>query len=182
MPLFHVHTFLALSCVLVFLFAGGDAAMRRHIATLIAAAFLPATFFVWLISDNFQAHSMIQLWPGWVRNDRAMARSSFIDFWFTNFGILFPLTLALIGLCLQRFWKSEIKPGEKFPEDAAFLLPAIAIFLAGYFFKFAPWEWDNLKLMIWAYFIILPFLWANLIRLWSEPVRVGVCVALFGSG
>ncbi|MEY2546886.1 MAG: hypothetical protein QOG48_2003, partial [Verrucomicrobiota bacterium] len=182
MPLFHVHTFLALSCVLVFLFAGGDAAMRRHIALLIGGAFIPATFFVWLVSDNFHAGSMIQWSPGWVRNDHTLGRSSFIDFWFVNFGILMPLVLALVVMCLTRFWKTELKPGEKFPEDAAFLLPAIAIFLAGILFKFAPWEWDNLKLMVWSYFLVLPFLWTNLISKWSEPVRVGVCIALFGSG
>lgn len=182
MPLFHVHTFLALSCVLVFLFAGGDAAMRRHIASLVAAAFLPATFFVWLISDNFHAGSMIHWNPGWVRNDQALSRSSFLDFWFTNFGILMPLVFAYVCMCVARFWKAELKPGEKFPEDASFILPAMTIFVAGYLFKFAPWGWDNLKLMIWGYFIILPFLWTNFIARWAEPVRVAVCLALFASG
>ncbi len=182
LPLFHVHTFLALSCVLVFLFAGGDNAVRRHIAVLIAAAFIPATFFVWLVSDNFHAGSMLQWHPGWVRNDHTFGRSSFLNFWFVNFGILLPLVLVLVGIRIARFWKQELKPGEKFPEEIAFLLPAIAIFLAGILFKFAPWEWDNLKLMIWAYFLVLPFLWSHLIRQWSEPVRVGVCIALFGSG
>lgn len=182
LPLFHVHTFLALSCVLAFLFAGGDAAIRRHVATLIAAAFVPATLCVWLVSDNFHAHSMIKWHPGWLRNDQALGRSSFLDFWFINFGILPLLVLALLVLCIVRLWRTELKPGEKFPEDAAFLLPATAIFLAGYLCKFAPWEWDNLKLMIWAYFIILPYLWTNLIRRWSEPIRVAICIALFGSG
>ncbi len=36
--------------------------------------------------------------------------------------------------------------------------------------------------MIWAYFLILPFLWSDLIARWSTPVRVGACIALFGSG
>jgi hypothetical protein len=101
MPLFHVHTFLALTIVLVFLFglellnqlnitvdlvrkegiAGlrslviqiskwrelfGDMRIRKHIALLIAGSILPATFFVWLISDNFHAASMIEWKPGWV--------------------------------------------------------------------------------------------------------------------
>jgi len=24
--------------------------------------------------------------------------------------------------------------------------------------KFAPWEWDNTKLMVWTYLAVLPFL------------------------
>jgi hypothetical protein len=48
--------------------------------------------------------------------------------------------------------------------------------------KLAPWEWDNLKIMIWAYFIVLPFLWSYVIAPRSYPVRIAICLALFGSG
>ena len=61
-------------------------------------------------------------------------------------------------------------------------MPAIAIFIFGFLVQTAPWDWDNLKLIIWAYFLVLPILWTELIARWSIPVRVGVCVALFGSG
>jgi hypothetical protein len=217
MPLFHVHTFLALTIVLVFLFglellnqlnitvdlvrkegiAGlrslviqiskwrelfGDMRIRKHIALLIAASLLPATFFVWLISDNFHAASMIEWKPGWVMHDSEFGRPTFFQFWFGNFGIFIPLAFCLLAVCGWRFWKSKNKWNEKLPEDIAFLLPAAAIFISGLLFKFAPWEWDNLKLMIWAYFLVLPFLWTELIARWSVPVRFGVCIALFASG
>src|ERR1700736_4837749 len=63
MPLFHVHTFLALSVVLFFLFALGDLERRIYIGTLVSAAFIPATFFVWLITDHFRAASMLKWQP-----------------------------------------------------------------------------------------------------------------------
>src|SRR5947199_6521806 len=44
MPLFHVHTFIALSAVLVSLFVCGDSAIRKRVAILMGAALLPATF------------------------------------------------------------------------------------------------------------------------------------------
>ena len=235
MPLFHVHTFIALSVVLAVMFIGGDPRIRWHVGRLVGSAFVPATFFVWLVSDNFHAHSMVKWFPGWVRNDQALQRSSFFDFWFSNFGILLPLVLIFIGLSLWRSWRSKPaikvelvafvalliaavslwriwtagidgKPllvllaslallawsfsGRLGPwisdrpvsSRAVFLTAATIIFLAGMLFKFAPWEWDNLKLMIWAYFILLPFLWDDLIDRWSVPVRTGVCIALFGSG
>jgi hypothetical protein len=182
MPLFHVHTFLALSAVLVFLFACGDSAIRWHVGILIAGAFVPASFFVWLISDNFHATSMLAWKPGWVMHDSDFGRRRIFQFWFDNFGIFVPLALCLLAVCGWRLWKSGIKWNEKLPGKIAFLLSAFAISVSGLLVKFAPWEWDNLKLMVWAYFLVLPFLWSDLIARWSMPIRVGICVALFGSG
>jgi hypothetical protein len=182
MPLFHVHTFLALSAVLVFLFACSDSVIRWHAGALIAGAFLPASFFVWLISDNFHAASMLEWKPGWVMHDSDFGRQNIFRFWFDNFGIFIPLALCLLTVCGWRLWKSGIKWTEKLPEEIAFLLPALAIFVSGLLVKFAPWEWDNLKFMVWAYFLVLPFLWNDLIVRWPISIRVGVCIALFGSG
>jgi hypothetical protein len=235
MPLFHVHTFLALSGVLVSLAIFGDASMRKHIALLIALAFLPATFFVWLISDNFQAGSVFAWHPGWVQHEGEFAAPFFV-FWFKNFGIFIPLLLAVLGFCgwriirsntangfrllggialgvivlsAFRIWqigfgwipvisilfsfgllllaaygitKAESDRKEKPTEEMVFLFAAIAIFAFAYFVKTAPWGWDNLKIMIWAYFLVLPFLWKELIIGWPIAVRAAVLFALFGSG
>ncbi len=181
MPLFHVHTFLALSIVLLCFSLFSDAGLRKDVVTLLGCAFLPATFFVWLITDHFRAHSVIEWHPGWVQNEDDFARP-FFEFWFLNFGILIPLILVLIGVCSWRVWKNNWRWGKKLPEDLVFLLPAAAIFVFAFFVKTAPWGWDNLKIMIWAYFLVLPFLWTHLIGRWSMPVRVAICIALFGSG
>ncbi len=181
MPLFHVHTFLALSGVLVLLAILGDGPMRKHIALLVTSAFVPATFFVWLITDHFHAGSVLVWHPGWVQHDGDFA-APFLVFWSYNFGIWLPLIVALIAMCGWRAWKSGWQPGRKIPEDLAFLLPGAAIFIFALFVKTAPWGWDNLKLMIWSYFLVLPFLWKQLIAKWSMPLRVGVCIALFSSG
>src|SRR6266513_58659 len=63
MPLFHVHTFIALTIVLLvaMLFERvawpkifSDAPIRRHVITLFGAALIPATFFVWVVTDQFR--------------------------------------------------------------------------------------------------------------------------------
>jgi hypothetical protein len=63
MPLFHLHTFIALTIVLVvalfFERVRGieiftDAPIRRHAAAMLIAALIPASFFVWLTTDHFQ--------------------------------------------------------------------------------------------------------------------------------
>src|SRR6266496_3102344 len=216
MPLFHFHTFLALSIVLVCLFglelfnqlklpfdlirregiAGlrslipcktrwgellGDTRIRKHVALLLVSSVVPATFFVWLITDQFHARSVLEWHPGWVQNDDDFA-APFFQFWLMNFGIWVPLVFALIGLSGWNAWKSGWRWGKNLPEDVAFLLPASAIFILAFFVQTAPWGWDNLKLMIWAYFLVLPFLWSDLIIRWSMPIRIAVWITLFGSG
>src|SRR6266699_6539720 len=246
MPLFNVHTFLALTIVLVcaLLFerpgelkfivnvarsegmAGigrlifhpvmwpqifRDAPIRRHASALLAAALVPATFFVWLVSDHFHAKSLLKWHPGWVQDSADFGApffrigpvnfgtdvpflwsfaqktwngviAPFFQFWLTNFGLWVPLALALVGLCGWRAWKAGWRWGNRPPADIAFVLPAVGIFAVGYFVQTAPWDWDNLKLMMWGYFLVLPFLWTQLIARWPVDVRVVVCIALFSSG
>jgi hypothetical protein len=215
MPLFHVHTFLALSIVLFFLFifeclqplkfivdlirTEGIGGIRRlisdpagrgkllgdtrmHALKVVACALIPAFFFTWLTTDHFRAGSILKPHLGWVMADPAFGRATLFQFWTDNFGIFIPLALLLVGLCGWRAWKRGLKWHQKSSEAIAFLLPALAIFISGLLFQFAPWQWDNLKLMIWAYFLVLPFLWKDLIAYWNVPARALVCVALFGSG
>ncbi len=246
MPLFNLHTFIALTIVLVFVLLlerpseiqfvvntarkDGSAGIgrlishptmwpeifrraprRRHAAAMLAIALIPATFFVWLVTDHFRAASILQWHPGWAQDSPDLAApffrmggtanfgsstmfglllqktwngviAPFFQFWLTNFGLWIPLALLLVGLVGWRIWKSGWRWGDRPPADVAFVLPAIVIFAAGYFFKTAPWEWDNLKLMVWGYFLILPFLWSDIIGRWAFPERAAMCVALFGSG
>lgn len=183
MPLYHAHTFMALSLVLVFLFVLGDWGARLRMLLVLALAVLPATFCVWITTDYFHAGSFIKWQPGWVQSvpkgDMAMP---FLEFWLINFGAWVPLVLFFLGVTGLTVWKQAKEPDFKISATVAFLIAGIAIFLLGYLVKLAPWEWDNIKVIVWAYFIILPFLWTDLIARWPGHLRVLVYVALFASG
>ena len=245
MPLFHLHTFIALTIVLVVglfferaselksivnlvrndglagigrlishpktwpeIFRG--APIRRHAAALLIAAFIPATFFVWLTTDQFRAASVLKWHPGWAQDSTELGAPFFklgpkdfgsstsfglllqktwngviaplFQFWLPNFGLWVPLALGLVGLCVWRIWKGKWRWGDRPPADIAFVVAAVVIFAFGYFIQTAPWEWDNLKLMVWGYFLILPFLWSDIIGRWAFPERAATCLLLFGSG
>jgi hypothetical protein len=220
MPLFHVHTFIALTIVLLvaLLFDRvawpkifSEAPIRRHVIALFSAALIPATFFVWLVTDQFHAKSMVKWHPGWVQDSADFGApffrmggaanfgsatgfgsllqktwngviAPFFQFWLTNFGLWILLALALVALCGWRAWKAGWRWGKKPPADIIFVLSAVVIFGIGYFVQTAPWDWDNLKLMVWGYFLILPFLWSDLIGRWAFPERAVTCIALFASG
>jgi hypothetical protein len=182
MPLFHSHTFIALSVVLAFLFILGDGAVRKATALLVGMAVLPATFCVWVTTDYFHAGSFIKWFPGWVNQPGSDMAMPFFQFWLINFGAWVPLVLFFIGITVLAVWKQARNPEFRLPAGVAFLIPAIAIFLLGYFVKLAPWEWDNIKIIVWAYLIILPFLWTDLLVHWPIHLRAVVYVALFASG
>jgi hypothetical protein len=181
MPLYHSHTFIALSLVLLFLFILGNGNTRTHSFVLVALAVLPAIFCVWVTTDYFHAGSFIKWQPHWVQRSGDFAMP-FFKFWLLNFGAWIPLVLFFIGITVASVLEKINAPDFKIPAPVAFLIPAIAIFLMGYFVKLAPWEWDNIKIIVWAYLIILPFLWTDLIVHWPVPLRVVICVALFASG
>ena len=219
MPLFHLHTFIALTIVLIvglfFERVPGieiftDAPIRRHAAAMLIAAFIPASFFVWLTTDQFHAASVLKWHPGWAQDSTEFAApffklgpkdwgsstgpglllqktwngviAPFLQFWLPNFGLWVLLALGLVGLCGWRIWKGKWRWGDTPPADIAFVIAAVVIFAFGYFVQTAPWDWDNLKLMVWGYFLILPFLWSDIIGRWAFPERAATCLLLFGSG
>ena len=116
MPLFHVHTFLALSAVLAFWLVIGSWEMRKQIALLLAAAFLPATWIVWMITDHFQAKSILAWAPGWLQSDPGFAVPSLgfwfvkipaaLSFWIYNFGLMLPADDRARRRVGWRMWKS----------------------------------------------------------------------------
>src|SRR5256714_1873175 len=183
LPLYHAHTFMALSLVLAFLFILGDWDVRKRTLLIVGLAVLPATFCVWITTDYFHASSFIKWHPGWVQSVvKGEMAMPLLQFWLINFGAWIPIVLFFIGITALTVWKQVKAPGFKISATVAFLIPAIAIFLVGYFVKLAPWEWDNIKIIVWAYFLILPFLWTDLIVYWPIHLRVLVYVALFASG
>ena len=94
-------------------------------------------------------------------------------FWALNFGVL---PLFVIGLSILVFAR------RRNDWQRAALVPALAVFGLCCVIRFAPWPWDNTKLMIWSYVVILPLLWSEILSRWPIWLRSVCCVALFWSG
>jgi len=184
MPVFHVHTFLFLSIMLASWFILRSPA-RIPILKLVAAAFIPASMLVFLVTDHFHGPSVLGWHPGWMQDEDTFLTAcaemlgtrsplvTFPVFWIVNFGIL-PV---LIGLLV-----SKLLSEPRLAWGRAIVLPALGVFLLCCFVKFAPWEWDNTKLMLWSYLAILPTLWKRLIGEWRFGIAVPVCFVLLWSG
>jgi hypothetical protein len=183
LPLFHFHTFLFLSVLLAAWFLLQPPA-RRDLLVLVGTAFLPATVLVLLVTGGLHGGQMLGWKPGWMWDDAAFltwCQEHFgkpertwaaLLFWPMNLGLL-PLFVAALVVVLWRECDAWAR---------AVVFPSLLIFLVCCFVKFAPWEWDNTKLMIWSYLAVLPFIWSKLLARWAAWMRVLACIALFGSG
>ena len=184
MPLFHLHTFIFLSLMLGAWFVL-HAPARRELLRIVGISVIPATALVMLITGMMHGADVLGFKAGWMWNDEAFQKwctehwghsSRFlmaVTFWPLNFGALPVFVIALCWILLRE--KDAVW-------DRSVVFPALFAFLVCCFVKFAPWEWDNTKIMIWSYIAILPSLWTRIIGRWPEWARALGCFVLFWSG
>jgi hypothetical protein len=167
LPLFHLHTFLFFAGLLsvAFAFAPSPRA-RMEFFAIGALAFFPATVLVWLVTAGFASGNAIAWHPGWMQGERGF------EFWWMNFGITLPLLVWLA-------W-NVIREGSR----AARVICAVALAfaIAGVLFRFAPWPWDNIKIFIWCWLSMVPFLWKLVLRPLPLVSRAVILMMLFISG
>ncbi|MCX7712789.1 MAG: hypothetical protein N2035_03885 [Chthoniobacterales bacterium] len=65
--------------------------------------------------------------------------------------------------------------------EKLFVSYSVGVFAVCCFVRFAPWAWDNVKLMIWSFLVLGPFMWDMLKRV-SFYLRAVLMVGLFWSG
>jgi hypothetical protein len=174
MPLFHLHTFIFLSFLLLWWFLFGNPNWRLHLVKLVALSIIPATFLVYCVT-GFGKTNALAWQPGWLNPPGEPPWW----FWLDNFGFVLPLSLALlVYLCIP-------EPGDVYHRKIPlrrFFFPAVIAFVACALIRFAPWAWDNTKLFFWAYMLLMYCIWEAFLRRWHPVIRIPIFVALFFSG
>jgi len=172
MPLFNVHAALFLGSMMAGLFLLLPKENQQGRESLLRLAMISwpfMGFFGWLVTSGAGGPSALESigWkPGW------MSTGS-IGFWFWNFGIALPLGLLLCAFLFRRGSSSEAR---------VFVWPSAALFLLCLLVRFAPWPWDNTKLMLWSWITIAPYLWRELLANRPLLIRAVASLLLFGSG
>lgn len=182
MPIFHAHTFVVFSLFLLIWFFFVNYKEKIHLVKLLLFSLPLIGFIFFLLSDINKASSLIYLKWGWMQGNQ-----NFFKFWLLNFGVFWPLVIMLIleippikGIYHLKSFDSTLK--QKFMQDRIIILSSIFIFALFTIVMMAPWEWDNCKLLIWPYLVLLPYLWENLVSLWNVYARYITCFLLFFSG
>ncbi|MDB6149445.1 MAG: hypothetical protein JWQ44_893 [Chthoniobacter sp.] len=184
MPVFHLHTFLFFSLLL-----GSwwllHAPARGPLMRVVGLSLAPATILVLLVTGMLKGARVLGWKPGWMWDDASWLSwcelhlpgpatfNAALLFWPVNFGFLLPI----VALLAWRLFHDRHAVWAR-----ALFFPALFIFLLCCFVKFAPWEWDNTKIMLWSYLAIVPLAWNELFRgrpLWQCALAVFL---LFWSG
>ena len=174
MPLFHLHTFLFLSFLLLCWFFFGDPNWRGHLLRLVLFSALPATFFVYSVTGFAKTEAI-----GWKLGWMADAKEAPWWFWLHNFGLFLP---ACLGLLIYLLIPTKPLRREAKQKLQLLFFPAATVFAACSVIKFAPWEWDNTKLFFWAYLVMMYCLWKGFIVKWHVLYRTPFIFGLFFSG
>lgn len=173
LALFHLHTFVIVSLIL-----GGEALLRRNVKRFIptlAIAIPIGSLFVLYSSHGLKSGSVVRWHWGWTNTS-----PDFMHYLISNFGLYLVLVLglAIYSVYLLINKKTTV-------EDKRFALHFFLYFVLFFIFFnliVAPWDWDNIKVLIWPYLCILGLCSAFNQKLKYGGAQIAIAVALGYSG
>jgi hypothetical protein len=206
LPLIHVHSLAVLFVVSAFLFFLRLDKLREWIAFGVGVSIVVVPELAWAMTGSATRLTEFIAWNfGWDKRE-----ASFFWFWLTNTGIFIPLVLLGIYLIFnlktreggkddetmkRRGDEKSLRRGEydiassrrRIIALTLFSLPFFLLFFVSNLVKLAPWEWDNIKVLIYWFIGSLPFVAIVLAWLWNRAritkiVAVGCLIVLTASG
>ena len=177
LPLIHLHSLFVLFIISFFLIVMRPAKWRDFGAFGVGVCVIAIPELIWSITGSASRVSeFFEFYGGW-----ESAQSNIVWAWFKNAGIFIPV--LLIGLYLLRrplrsheTDHSKARQNENEEENGGrhvsdlllFYIPFAFLFVLANFVKLAPWEWDNIKVLIYWFIGSLPFVSHLLARLWRQ--------------
>lgn len=201
LPLIHLHSLIVLFVVTAFLFFIRADKWREWIVFGVGVAVIAIPELLWSMSGTATRTSEFFGWHfGWNK----AKDENVVWFWLKNTGIFIPLFIAAVALLFSlknkqtaefeaaeelakiKDQKSKIKDQRskikdqttKIKELLIFFLPFLFLFVVSNTAKLAPWEWDNIKILIYCFVGALPFV--SLALAWSYNQNIILKVAAFG--
>jgi hypothetical protein len=159
LPLVHLHSLAVLFVVTVFLFALDAEKWRTWLTFGAGVAIVAIPELLWSITGTATRTSEFFEWFfGWDKGE-----ANFVWFWFENTGLVIPL--IAIGIYLFLKGRANDKSANKL---WLFYLPFLFLFIISNVAKLAPWQWDNIKVLIYWFVGSLPFIAYSLSWLWQR--------------
>ncbi|MCA1622186.1 MAG: hypothetical protein LC778_00005, partial [Acidobacteria bacterium] len=196
LPLVHVHSLVVLFVVSAFLFFFSLNKWREWIAFALGVTVIAVPELVWAMTGSATHLTEFVDWHfGWDKKNEI-----FLVFWLKNLGLFIPLLLS--GIFLTQSYKnaegekekrrkaeeesktigqkSPFLPFSLSPRLFLFYIPFVFLFIVSNAVKLAPWEWDNIKVLIYWFVVSIPFVALALAWLWQKNLILKiVAVACF---
>ena len=193
LPLIHVHSLAVLFIVTASLFFFRINRWREWLAFGAGVAIVTVPELLWVMSGSATRLTEFIAWNfGWDKHE-----VNFFRFWIKNTGAFIPL--LIFGLWLAA---NTIKRQNKIAESDEsksiadkpnpkkdihhlpftinhlyFYLPFLFCFVVSNLIKLAPWEWDNIKVLIYWFVGSLPFVALFLAELWRKDKILKIAAA-----
>ncbi|MEP7037492.1 MAG: hypothetical protein ABI891_04040 [Acidobacteriota bacterium] len=168
LPLVHLHSLVCLFVVSAILFFFSAENWREWVSFGVGVAVIAVPELVWALTGSAtHTDKFIEWFFGWDVRDL-----NFFWFWLKNTGIFIPV--LFFGLYLAYFShrredeKQRTKNKEQRTNLLIFYIPFAALFIISNIAKLAPWEWDNIKVLIYWFVGSIPFAAFALAWLWEK--------------
>jgi len=176
LPLIHLHSLAVLFVVTGSCFVLRPARWREWTAFGVGVCLIAVPELVWSMAGSASETSKFIGWHfGWDMRDDGL-----LWFWLKNTGVVIPVIAAGIYLLMSPAGRSEPagheSRGPKANTLLLFYLPFVFLFLVSNVVKLAPWEWDNIKVLIYWYVGSLPLMAYALAWAWQKG-RAGKAAA-----
>lgn len=159
LPLIHLHSLVVLFVVTAFLFFLRLDRWREWVAFGIGVAVVSIPELLWSMTGSATETTKFFEWHfGWDKRDENV-----VWFWVKNTGLVIPALAAGAWLLfsqrsdLPKDARGEV-PQPKAKSLLAFYAPFAFLFFISNIAKLAPWEWDNIKILIYWYVASVPFI------------------------
>ncbi|MDQ3179401.1 MAG: hypothetical protein M3Q33_02655 [Acidobacteriota bacterium] len=168
LPLIHAHSLVVLFVISAFLFFFSADKWREWIAFGVGVSIVAIPELLWAMSGSATSTSEFISWHfGWDKGD-----ANFFWFWLLNTGIFIPL--LLFGIFLTQWRTAQENQMTNVKEQRIKLLlfytPFVILFIIANSAKLAPWEWDNIKVLIYWFVGSIPFVAFVLVWIWNKNI------------
>ena len=197
LPLIHLHSLFVLFIMTAFLLLMRPAKWREFAIFGLGVCIIAVPELIWSITGSAtRATEFFAFYFGW-----ESAQSNIVWAWLKNAGIFIPMILVGIYLFYKhgddtdqdRANAKRHKKRKKQTEEAAaigrdhrvdlllFYIPFAFLFVLANVVKLAPWEWDNIKVLIYWMAGSIPFVVFGIAWMWRQNAlgKVGSVIAIF---
>lgn len=178
LPLVHLHSLAVLFVVTGSLFFLRFDRWRSWLVFGVGVCVIAVPELAWSLSGSASETTKFFAWHfGWDSRD-----TNIIWFWIKNTGAFFFL-LAFGMILILRPPRASIKSGagQTLPPASTLLLfyiPFAALFVIANVAKLAPWEWDNIKVLIYWWIASIPFVAFAVAWMWQKGAVLKVAAAV----
>ncbi|HSB32713.1 MAG TPA: hypothetical protein VLD55_14015 [Candidatus Sulfobium mesophilum] len=161
---FHLHTFFILSMTLfIFIVLYKKPKLLFEVALPAMAAGL--VFF--LSASGLSKTGVLHIRPGWMAGEENLFK-----FWLINLGPWLIFAAAVLFMVFRKH-SAALRP---------MAISSFTLFIVFTFVMVAPWDWDNIKVLIWLYLIMAWLAWRTWVTKFSAQAALLVAFIAFFPG